>query len=126
MDRREKLFAYAAAKYGTQPEYLWANDPSAVLRRADNRKWYAVFLYVRRSRLGLCGEDPVWVVNVKCDEALREPLLHYAGIYPAYHMSKRHWLTALLDGTTDEETLYKLLDMSYTITAPTTAKQKKR
>ena len=37
-------------------------------------------------------------------------------MFPAYHMSKAHWLTVALDGTTDEDKIKFLLDMSYDLT----------
>lgn len=38
------------------------------------------------------------------------------GIYPAYHMSKAHWLTVALDGTVDKDKIKFLMDMSYDLT----------
>jgi len=38
------------------------------------------------------------------------------GIYPAYHMSKAHWVTVILDGTVAEDILKFLLEMSYDLT----------
>ena len=44
---KEDLLQYAAKRYGTQPEYLWLSLPNyAVLRHADNRKWYALLMDV--------------------------------------------------------------------------------
>ena len=39
-----------------------------------------------------------------------------AGMFPAYHMNKAHWLTIALDGSAEEEKLKFLLDMSYELT----------
>lgn len=49
---RQELFALAAQRYGTVPEYPWQDD-NAVLRRKNNEKWYAVVLRVDASKLGL-------------------------------------------------------------------------
>jgi len=38
------------------------------------------------------------------------------GIFPAYHMSKRHWITAILDGRVEDDKLKWLLDVSYDLT----------
>ena len=41
-ERTQQVFEYVFTQYGTQPEYLWKTHPDyAVLRHADNRKWYA-------------------------------------------------------------------------------------
>ncbi len=44
-----------------------------------------------------------------------------SGVLPAYHMSKVHWITVLLDGTADEDRLKFLLHQSFQLT-----KSKKR
>ena len=38
---REELFQWVKQEYGTEAEYPW-KDSNAVLRRADNNKWYGV------------------------------------------------------------------------------------
>ena len=38
---REELFQWVKREYGTEAEYPW-KDSNAVLRRADNDKWYGV------------------------------------------------------------------------------------
>ena len=43
------------------------------------------------------------------------------GILPAYHMSKVHWITVLLDGTADDDRLRFLIRHSFDLT-----KRKKR
>ena len=44
------------------------------------------------------------------------PFRQENGIFPAYHMSKAHWLTVALDGTVKEDKLKFLTDMSYDLT----------
>ena len=63
---RAEVFRYAAEQYGIEPEYPWARLPDhAVLRRQDNRKWFALFMPVGRDKLGLTGDGTVDVLNVK-------------------------------------------------------------
>ena len=47
---REELFQWVKQEYGTEAEYPW-KDSNAVLRRADNNKWYGVILSVAGSKL---------------------------------------------------------------------------
>ena len=54
---RQELFALAAQRYGTVPEYPWQDD-NAVLRRKDNEKWYAVVLRVAPHAGGLFPRLP--------------------------------------------------------------------
>ena len=39
------------------------------------------------------------------------------GIFPAYHMSKTHWISVALDGTVEKEKIEWLLDLSFDLTA---------
>lgn len=115
---KEDLLQYAAKQYGTKPEFLWRSKPNyAVLRHNDNRKWYAVLMDVPREKLRLGGEDPIDILDVKCDPLLAGSLRMEAGILPAYHMNRDNWITVLLDGTVDPNQLPFLLDQSYTLTA---------
>ena len=119
MTDRSTLFAIAAERYGTQPEYLWARDPdSAILRHSGNRKWYAVIMRIPRRKLGLDSDERTDVVNLKCDPLMLGSVLTQEGFFPAYHMNKDKWVSVLLDGTVPEETLCALLHMSFTLTQP--------
>ena len=63
----QQVFEYVFTQYGTKPEYLWKTHPDyAVLRHADNRKWYAIVMNVEKSSLGLSGAGKLPVINVKC------------------------------------------------------------
>lgn len=111
-----KKFAtdYAYEKYGTEAEYLWKRDPqSFVLRREDNQKWYAVFMNIKRERIGISGEGTVDIAVVKCEPMLKGTLLAESGVLPAYHMNKDKWITIMLDGSASETIIKGALDMSY-------------
>ncbi len=110
---RDEILRYAMDKYGTRPEYLWARWPNyAILRRADNKKWYGAILDVPRERLGLAGTDVVDVLNVKCDPGLYAFINGENGILRGYHMGGT-WVSVLLDGTVAREQIFALLDASY-------------
>lgn len=47
MPTRDELFAYVKATFGTEPDYPWPQEPEyAVLRHADNGKWYGIVMSV--------------------------------------------------------------------------------
>ena len=111
---RETVLGYALERYGTEAEYLWAKAPNyAVLRHGHNQKWYALIMDVPREKLGLPGSGMVDILDVKCDPEAVSALLSEPGFLPAYHMNRRGWITALLDGTVEEEMLFALLEQSY-------------
>ncbi len=116
---RNKLLDYASSSYGTQPEYPWARFPGyAVLRHADNRKWYGLIADVPRSKLGLDGDERVDILNVKiADEGLHRLLLQQEGYLPGYHMNKESWVSILLDGAVPFDEVCEWLDLSFDTTA---------
>lgn len=121
---REEILSYGKKKYRSDAEYLWEDTPdAAVLRHADNRKWYALVMKVERARLGLFGDGAVDVLNVKCDPDMVMMLKNTAGFLPAYHMSKTKWISVLLDGTVGRDTVLGMVDESFALTSPRRRKQ---
>ena len=117
MPTRDELFAYVKATFGTEPDYPWPQEPEyAVLRHADNGKWYGIVMSVPLSKLGLPGKGNVEIINVKSAQVLDMLLYGDPGILPAYHMNKKHWITILLESGFAEKELRDLLMESYRLT----------
>ncbi|MCH5213316.1 MAG: MmcQ/YjbR family DNA-binding protein [Oscillospiraceae bacterium] len=115
---RQSVLQFAADKYKTEPEYLWASAPGyAVLRHSDNKKWYAIIMNVPKEKLGLSGKEYIDILDIKIDPVLAGSLQMKKGFMPAYHMHKGNWITVLLDGSVDKEMIYFLLEMSFDLTA---------
>ncbi len=112
------IIRHVKEKYGDKLEFLWANFPrNAVLRRQDNRKWYAAVLTVAQNKIGLAGDNIIEIVDVRMapeDVAVR---VDGQRIFHGYHMNKKHWVTLLLDGSMPEEELLALVDESYALAA---------
>ena len=105
--------------YGVEPDYPFPGDnTSAVFRHASNRKWFALVMNIPACRLGLPTDTRIDIVNMKCDPVLIGSFRGLPGLFPAYHMNKESWITAVLDGSAPNETVKTLLDMSYCATAP--------
>ncbi len=110
---RKYILNYAKGKYGTEPEYLWTRTPdAAVLRNAQNKKWYGLIMNVRRSAVGLDGDNCIDILNVKCSPLVREILISESKAVPAYHMNKRLWISVILDKVSEQE-VCGALDESY-------------
>ena len=114
---REELLRFAAERYSAEAEFPWGDD-NCILRHQSNRKWFAAVLRVPYMRLGLPGEGMADLVNTKCPPLLRGSYLGCPGILPAYHMNKEHWLSALLDGSAEDQVIRELLEISYDLTKP--------
>jgi len=114
---RSNVLKYVKNKYRTEPDYPWRSHPSyAVLRHANNKKWYGVVMSVARNSLGLPGKGQIDVMNLKCRPELIGALRLTPGFLPAYHMNKEHWLTVVLDGSVPENEIFDLIDLSFYLT----------
>ena len=128
MTLRSDVFQYIKKKYKAAPEYLWRRYPDyAVFRHADNRKWFAILMDIPRETLGLAGKERVDILNVKPEDPfLGDALLGKEGYFQGYHMSKRNWISILLDGTVPWEEICGMIDGSFLATASAQKKQKMR
>lgn len=110
----QALIAFVREKYSDELEFLWERFPQyAVWRRKDTGKWYGVLLTVQSNKLGIAKEGKVEILDFRVPADHLRELLCREGFLPAYHMNKKHWCTAVLDGTVDTKILCELLDVSY-------------
>ena len=94
---KEEFFADCLAAFGTVPDHPFAEDfETAVLRHADNKKWYAIVMRVSRRKFGFESDDVIDVVNLKLPSEMFGSFGTADGVYPAYHMNKLHWVSVLL------------------------------
>ena len=112
----KRIMALVQEKYGNQLEYLWEKSPdTAVLRHEDNQKWYAILMRIPWDRLDKGRDGLVEAVNLKHDQVA--DLLSQNGIYPAFHMNKRYWISLPLDDTLTDEKVLELFDRSWFLTS---------
>ena len=112
----KRIMAFVQEKYGNQLEYLWEKSPdTAVLRHEDNQKWYAILMRIPWNRLDKGREGLVEAVNLKHDQVA--DLLSQNGIYPAFHMNKRYWISLPLDDTLTDEMVLELFERSWFLTS---------
>lgn len=111
----KRIMAQVQEKYGNQLEYLWEKSPdTAVLRHEDNQKWYAVLMRIPWDKLDKGREGIVEAVNLKNNQVA--DLLSQKGIYPAFHMNKRYWLSLALDDSLSDDDVLDLLEISWNLT----------
>lgn len=112
----KRIVTQVHEKYGNQLEYLWEKSPdTAVLRHEGNQKWYAVWMKISWGKLEKGREGQVEAVNLKHDQVA--DLLSSKGIYPAFHMNKRYWISVVLDDTLSDEEVLKLIEISWNLTS---------
>ena len=94
---KQEFLKYCLGTYGTSPDYPFDEDfETAVLRHADNRKWYAIVMKVSRRKFGSDSDEVIDVVNLKLPTEMFGSFGAADGVYPAYHMNKLHWISVLL------------------------------
>ena len=100
-------------KYNVIPEFLWESNPNyGIFRNKSSNKWFGVIMNIDRSKLNPNESGEVEVLNVKLDD-LVNTYLKEEGIYPAYHMSKKSWVSITLDNTLSNEEIMSLIDISF-------------
>ena len=111
----KRIMTRVQEKYENQLEYLWEKSPdTAVLRHEDNQKWYAVLMKISWDKLEKGREGLVEAVNLKQDQV--SDLLVKKGIYPAFHMNKRYWISVPLDDSLSDEEILELIEKSWNLT----------
>ena len=100
-------------KYNVIPEFLWESNPNyGIFRNKSSNKWFGVIMNIDRSKLNPNESGEVEVLNVKLDD-LVNTYLKEEGIYPAYHMSKKSWVSITLDNTLSNKEIMSLIEISF-------------
>ena len=111
----KRIMAQIQEKYGNQLEFLWEKSPdTAVLRHKGNQKWYAVLMKISWDKLEKGREGQVEAVNLKHDQVA--DLISKNGIYPAFPMNKRYWISVALDDTLSDEEVLEVIEKSWNLT----------
>jgi len=108
MTRQEAVAACLEFPFAYE-DYPFDDHNWTVMRHQGNKKIFAA-IFQRKGR--------IWI-NVKA-----EPLAGdfwrrtYPAVVPAYHMNKTHWISIILDGTMSDREILRLIQDSFTLTAP--------
>lgn len=112
----ESVIEYARNTYGDELEFLWEKFPkNAILRRRDNRKWYAALLTISRSKLGAFPDEEIEVLDLRAAPEAISDMVDGKRVFAGYHMNEKHWITLPLDGTLPAEEICAMLDTSYAL-----------
>lgn len=102
-------------KYNVYPEFLWNKFPSyGVFRSSNTEKWFSIIMNIDKSKIVPSESCEIEILNVKLDD-LTKDYLKQKGIYPAYHLNKKNWVTITLDGTLKNDEIMSLVDISYAL-----------
>ena len=121
---KQEFLEYCLNTYGTSPDYPFDEDfETAVLRRTNNRKWYAIVMRVPRRKFGFDSDEVIDVVNLKLPTEMFGSFGTTDGVYPAYHMNKLHWISVILPDASDDVVQF-LINVSFEATKSPEKKSK--
>lgn len=113
----KEIICYVGEKYGDELEFLWEKFPdNAIWRRKDNEKWYGALLTVQAGKLGLDGDKPIEILDLRIKTEDIEATVDNERFFMGYHMNKKHWYTLLLDDSIPTEEICRRIDESYLLT----------
>lgn len=107
--------------FQVKPDFPWEHSSRyqsyGAFRHTSNRKWFALIMNVKREVLDRDGNTSlIDILNVKIPPAQGDELRQIPGIYPAYHMNHKTWISVVLDETLPDEKIRELIDTSYQLT----------
>ena len=79
----------------------------------DKGKWYGLMMEVPLQKLGVASQANALILNVKIHPEDKERLITTDGIYEAYHMNKKHWISIALNVCTDDALIKECICTSY-------------
>lgn len=79
----------------------------------DKGKWYGLMMEVPLQKLGVASQANALILNVKIHPEDKERLITTDGIYEAYHMNKKHWISIALNVCTDDALIKECIYTSY-------------
>ena len=97
----QSVIEYARNTYGDELEFLWEKFPkNAILRRKDNRKWYAALLTISKSKLGAFPDEEIEVLDLRAAPEAIPDMVDGKRVFAGYHMNKKHWIRLQQTDTT--------------------------
>ena len=133
-DQANRIANAVKATWGIEPDFPFDEEryrAAAVFRHGDNGKWFGLLMPVKKSngkwfgllmpvkKSVLAGEsasDRIDVMNLKADPERIPALWKVDGIYPAYHMNRKYWISLALDGRVADDLAMELVRESFRLT----------
>ena len=114
-DQSNRITRLINEKYKVSPEFLWEKFPGfGVFRNPISDKWFGIIMNIDKSKIIPEESGEIEVLNIKLDDDVQN-YLGVEGIYPSYHLSKKSWVTIILDDTLSDKKIMDLIDISYSL-----------
>ena len=108
---------YIKKKYSSTMVKPFKGNPNIKAFVTDKNKWYALILDVEYNKLNKDSsiESKVKIINLKHNTNHIPKIINERNIFPSYHMSKKHWISVVMDNNMDLNYLMQLIDISYNL-----------
>ncbi|MCQ2531311.1 MAG: MmcQ/YjbR family DNA-binding protein [Saccharofermentans sp.] len=126
-NQANRIAASIFSEYGHTPDFPW-NDSAGVFRNPSNQKWYGLVMRISLAKLTQDPEDEekqVDVLNLKINAEDGDALRSEYGIYKAYHMNHKSWISIRLDDSLSDDRVMELIGVSYGFTLGRTSSARK-
>ena len=108
-----EISALIYKKWGINPEFLWEKyEHFGIFRNQKSKKWFAIIMNIDGNKIDAKYSNQIDVLNVKLNNEVSEAV-KVDGIYSCYHMSKKYWVTIVLDNTLSNEEVMKYIELSF-------------
>jgi predicted DNA-binding protein (MmcQ/YjbR family) len=133
-DQGCRIAAKLKEAYGDEPDNPFCDMDAGAFRISEKGKWYALITQVPRANLQKEGNNAgegkgsplVEIIDVKASPEDIPELVKRDGIYPAWHMNKRHWIAVTLEDSVDDQSLMELIARSRELVIAKNGKSSKR
>lgn len=94
-----------------------------VFRHFDSGKWFALIMNIKQKLLlRNSDESNIDVINLKVYSKEIDELIKREGIFPAYHMNHKNWISIILDDRIDDNEIMEFIRKSFELTSTKTKK----
>ena len=136
-DQANRMEDLIGRRFGAAAEFPWEKYPgNGTFKCVANGKWFAAILTVAFGKLEVGhakagpgaapshdAQDIVEVLNLKADPDRIPELVCLPGVYHAWHMNKKHWISVILDDTlADDEILERIAESHRLVSSAKTKK----
>lgn len=110
-DQSNRITDAIINKYDIKPEFLWKDSNFGVFRNNNSDKWFGLIMNIDYSKIDSTKSGEIEVINIKVNDS--KEYLNVNGIYSAYHMNKKSWISIILDDTLTDSYILDLINISF-------------
>ena len=114
-DQANRINDYIYLKYNIKPDFPFKSSKYHGVYRNFDGKWFGILMDIPFEKVDKEKNGLIEVINVKINPSDKDKLLKVEGIYEAYHMNKKSWVSIVLNDTVSDEIIIKLIDNSYSL-----------